>query len=97
MAIYTILNQQIKRENLPEFTRYLFKNRIKDRRIKMEITQEEFESYVDIQMSGIVNMWDIKNVIALTGLDKKKVIYIMENYSELEDKYFDNPTSEIMK
>ena len=53
----------------------------------MEITQEEFENYVNIQMSGITNMWDIRNVMALTELSKEKVLYIMQNYAELENKY----------
>ena len=32
-------------------------------------------------------MFDVRNVMALTGLSKEQIIHIMENYSELEEKY----------
>jgi len=63
----------------------------------MRVTKKEFCDYVDCQMQGLVNMFDVKNVMALTGLSKEKILYIMENYTELEDKYFDNPITEILK
>ena len=53
----------------------------------MEITQEEFGTYINCQKSGITNMFDYKNVVALTELSKEKVIYIMTNYRELLEKY----------
>lgn len=53
----------------------------------MEITQEEFQSYISVRMSGITNMWDIRNVMALTYLSKEKILYIMKNYGELSEKY----------
>ena len=54
---------------------------------KLEITEEQFESYVRVQKSGVTNMFDVRNVTALTGLDKKQIMEIMSNYSELVEKY----------
>ena len=47
----------------------------------------DFMKYLDVQKSGVTNMFDVRNVMALTGLSKEQIIYIMENYSELKDKY----------
>ena len=52
----------------------------------MNITQEQFESYVDVQESGITNMFDVRTVSAHSGLDKQEIMYIMKNYSELLEK-----------
>ena len=49
----------------------------------MNITQEQFESYVDVQESGITNMFDVRTVSAHSGLDRQEIMYIMKNYSEL--------------
>ena len=54
---------------------------------KLEITKEQFESYVRVQMSGVTNMFDVRNVTALTGLNKNQIIEIMSNYGELKEKY----------
>ncbi len=47
----------------------------------------DFIKYLDVQKSGVTNMFDVRNVMALTGLSKEQIIYIMENYSELKEKY----------
>jgi len=52
-----------------------------------KITQEQFEAYVDVQVSGVTNMFDIKTVGRLSGLEKEEIMTIMKNYSELKDKY----------
>ena len=52
----------------------------------MDITQEQFESYVDVQESGVTNMFNVKTVSAHSGLDKQEIIYIMGHYSELLEK-----------
>ena len=52
-----------------------------------EITREQFEAYVDVQMSGVTNMFDVKTVGQLSGLDKEQIMTIMENYGTLKDKY----------
>ena len=54
---------------------------------KLEITEEQFESYVRVQKSGVTNMFDLRNVKALTGLNKEQCLEIMSNYGELEEKY----------
>jgi len=54
---------------------------------KIEITREQFTAYVRVQKSGVTNMFDIRNVTALTGLDKEQCLEIMSNYGELEEKY----------
>ncbi len=54
---------------------------------KIEITKDQFTAYVRVQKSGVTNMFDIRNVTALTGLDKNQCIAIMEQYGELDKKY----------
>ena len=54
---------------------------------KITISKKQFESYVRVQKSGVTNMFDIRNVTALTGLDKNQCIAIMEQYGELDKKY----------
>ena len=54
---------------------------------KTTISKEQFESYVRVQKSGVTNMFDLRNVISLTGLDKEQCMEIMSNYSELVEKY----------
>ena len=55
---------------------------------KMEkITKQQFEAYVDVQESGVTNMFDVKTVGELSGLEKEQIITIMKNYGELKDKY----------
>ena len=52
-----------------------------------EITQEQFEAYVDVQMSGVTNMFDVKTVGELSGLEKEEIMTIMKSYGELKEKY----------
>ena len=52
-----------------------------------EITQEQFEAYVDVQKSGVTNMFDVKTVGELSGLEKEEIITIMKSYGELKEKY----------
>jgi len=40
---------------------------------KITISKEQFESYVRVQKSGVTNMFDVRNVTALTGLTKNKL------------------------
>ena len=54
---------------------------------KTKITKEQFTAYVRVQNSGVTNMFDLKNVKALTGLSKEQIIAIMEQYNELTKKY----------
>ena len=52
-----------------------------------EITQEQFEAYVDVQESGVTNMFDVRTVSQLSGLEKEQILTIMTNYGELKNKY----------
>ena len=55
---------------------------------KMEkITKKDFEAYVDVQESGITNMFNVKLVGELSGLEKEQIMTIMTSYGELKDKY----------
>ena len=54
---------------------------------KTTISKEQFESYVRVQKSGVTNMFDLRNVTALTGLNKEQCLEIMSNYGELDKKY----------
>ena len=52
-----------------------------------EISREQFEAYVDVQESGVTNMFDVKTVGQLSGLEKEEIMTIMQSYSELKEKY----------
>lgn len=54
---------------------------------QVKISAAEFGRYLALQGSGVINMFDIKGVMLHTGLTRTKVIYIMEHYSELCEKY----------
>ena len=58
-----------------------------------EITKEQFEAYVDVQMSGVTNMWNVKLVGQLSGLEEKEIMTIMKSYGELKDKYDERVSS----
>ena len=51
------------------------------------ITQDEFDSYVEVQMSGITNMFNVSVVSDYSGLSREKIITIMSNYEILSIKY----------
>lgn len=53
----------------------------------MKITKDEFERYEEVRLGGTTNMFLIKNVVALSGLTREEVIYIMRNYEELYKKF----------
>ena len=56
---------------------------------KTEITKQQFKAYLQVQMSGVTNMFDVRNVKAMSGLNEEQIISIMENYNELDKKYND--------
>lgn len=55
----------------------------------MEITKEEFRRYVRVQRSGVTNMFDVRIVGSLSGLDRETIMSIMKSYGELMQKYPD--------
>jgi Cu/Ag efflux protein CusF len=58
----------------------------------MEVTKEDFEAYKEVQESGMTNMFDVKNVAGLSGLEREQISYIMDNYEELQAEFL--PTIE---
>ena len=52
-----------------------------------QITQDEFDSYVEVQESGITNMFNVAVVSDYSGLSRDKIMTIMKNYSDLNDRY----------
>jgi len=52
---------------------------------KMDITKDEFDTYEDIRKSGLTNMFDIKNIMNMSGMSKDKIIYIMSNYCKISE------------
>lgn len=53
----------------------------------MKITKEQFEAYVAVQRSGVTNMFDVRTVGELSGLQKDEIVAIMKQYSELSEEY----------
>ena len=51
------------------------------------ITQDEFDAYVKVQMSGVTNMLNIPMVSEYSGLSRDKIITIISNYDILNNKY----------
>ena len=49
-----------------------------------EISREQFEAYVDVQESGVTNMFDVRTVSQLSGLEKEEIMTIMKCYGELK-------------
>ena len=58
--------------------------------VKCEMpTKEEFIKYVTCQMSGKYNMFDLRHVGMETGLSRKTIISVMDNYDRLMRLYPD--------
>ena len=56
--------------------------------IKMgNITQEDYQAYEDVRLSGVTNMFAVSTVSDYSGLSKDKIVNIMKNYSTLREKY----------
>jgi hypothetical protein len=53
----------------------------------VKVDMLDFVKYLDVRDSGVTNMFDLRNVTALTGLSKEQIMYIMKNFSKLEEKY----------
>ena len=53
----------------------------------VDISILDYIKYEDVRKSGVTNMFDLRNVTALTGLSKEQIMYIMKNFGELEEKY----------
>ena len=51
------------------------------------VRKEDFESFVEVQMSGRTNMVDTRAVCDLSGLTEDQVSIIRKNYSDLKAKF----------
>ncbi len=51
------------------------------------MTKNKFKKYLRVQKSGATNMFDIKKVEVFSGLDRKDIIDIMDNYESYLVKY----------
>jgi hypothetical protein len=51
------------------------------------ISKDDFASYNDVRKSGVTNMFDLKNVMAFTGLPKHVIVTIMSNYDYYTKKF----------
>jgi hypothetical protein len=54
--------------------------------VDVEVSQEEWEAYLEVQESGDFNMLD-PNARLTAGLERDVWLAIMSNYEELEDEY----------
>lgn len=55
--------------------------------MKVEITEEKFNAYYQLQMSGEINMLDYKKGCEITGLTKDEWINIINNYRTYKEKF----------
>ena len=55
----------------------------------MEITKEKFEAFVEVQKSGMTNMFDVRAVSELSAeiISTDEVKEIMKQYASLMEKY----------
>lgn len=51
------------------------------------ITKEDFEAYVEVQESGVTNMFDTRTVQSLSGLSREQILEIMKNYAKYKEMY----------
>ena len=51
-----------------------------------EITAYEFAQYETCRASGVTNMFDITNVMSITGLSKQTIVIIISNYNKYMSK-----------
>ena len=70
---------------IPADAKHLFS----DTKIEEEsgVSQEDFESYVEVQKSGVTNMFDVRKVQSLSGLDRETIMDIMKNYGKYKEKF----------
>ena len=53
----------------------------------VKINKLMFKAYESVRRSGITNMFDVKTVGQLSGLEKEEIMTIMKSYGELKEKY----------
>jgi len=53
----------------------------------IKITKEDFQAYLEVQNSGKTNMFDLRNVVKLSGLSREKILEIMTNYRKYKKRW----------
>lgn len=56
---------------------------------ELEISEENFRSYLEIQKSAVINMMDVKRGCEFSGLDRETWLGIQNNYKKLRQTYPD--------
>lgn len=51
------------------------------------ITKEQFQAYEDVRASGATNMFDVRKVSQLSGLEREDIMMIMSTYASLCKRY----------
>lgn len=52
-----------------------------------EITKEQFQAYENVRAGGVTNMFDVRMVMQLSGLDRDTILAIMKGHEGLDTKY----------
>ena len=53
----------------------------------LNITKEKIQIYEDIRQSGVTNMYQVKNVMQLSGLSFDECVELMKNYDNYVEKF----------
>ena len=56
----------------------------------MICSKEDFDKYIEVRDSGIINMLDIKSGMLLTGLSEVKYRDIIKNFKNYKHLYYGN-------
>lgn len=56
----------------------------------MICSKAEFDKFLEVQQSGLINMLDIQNGIMLSGLSEEKYRDIIKKYKNYKHKYYGN-------
>jgi hypothetical protein len=51
------------------------------------LLEEKLQKYEEVRLSGVTNMFDVKTVMKLSGLDREDILDIMKNYDSYMKKY----------
>lgn len=55
--------------------------------METSISKEDFEAYEVVRESGVTNMFDMRTVGMLSGLNRSIITAIMKSYDQLCEKY----------
>lgn len=48
----------------------------------MKVRKSDFDAFEEVRASGAVNMYDLKSVMTLSGLEREVIIQIMNRYDD---------------